>query len=377
MKNRFLYILASCLLCACGSDSVEDEVNPPTPTATSVDVVLLTEIQTKSATVSRLFKDGDAMSVVAKAYSGTNADAFAPMAKATYGGGKWTMQPPVKLEEGQHTFIYALAPYLESLPSDLSKIPLDLTRQADVLYSGNSVPVSYTTYTAKLTMKHALALISLNIDSQGYTGQGTLQSITVEGEPIYTKATMNIENGKLSGTEQGSLTATPNLKVKAGGWSGDLPRLWTVPFTNKSETVTLTAVIDGKQYTTLFPEVEMRGGYQYIFRLVLTGYGLVFIPEQTETLSLNQDDDSMKGLEGYGLLRITHIATAFTLPALTGDNVFGSVSWGDDSQENYSYNLHHEYGTETAKEVTIESWNTTGFELKTLEGITCIDVGDY
>ena len=375
---RKLIVLNICtmavLLGSCSSDSKEPD--NPEPVTKDVNVEIITDILTK-ATVTNQYTEGDQMNVVAKAYNKPNADAFCTPSKATMKGGRWNLQPSITLQEGEHTFIYALSPYQESLPEDLSEIPIDISRQLDILYSGNSVPVSHTTYTAKLTMKHALALVSFNIKSQGYSGKGELQKLSVDGNVIFSQATLNIENGKLKGTRQGPLSVSVNKAILTGGWPDELPRIWVMPFVTKSETATLEATIDGKKRSIRFPEIEMRGGYQYIFHLILTDYGITFIPDQTETISLNQEQDEMKALEGYGLIRIGHQASEFTLPTLLGDNVFGSVTWGVQSGDNYAFGLTHTYGTDARKEVVIESWNTTGFEMNQIEGITSIDISGY
>ena len=38
----------------------------------------------------------------------------------------------------------------------------------------------------------------------------------------------------------------------------------------------------------------MKGGYQYLFRVVLTQQGITFLADQTETVSLNNQTDEMK-----------------------------------------------------------------------------------
>ena len=78
------------------------------------------------------------------------------------------------------------------------------------------------------------------------------------------------------------------------GWTDDLPQMWVIPFSTKGKPATLTAVIDGKTYVVGFPEVEMRTGFQYKFRLVLTDTGLVFVPAMTEEVSLNAEGDEMQ-----------------------------------------------------------------------------------
>lgn len=368
--NKYIYYIASCLLIlqACG----DDPKAPIDPEVEKVTVGIVTEVLTKAA-VTTEFGNGDQMNVYAKTYGKIDAPDFVANIKATYTNGKWDINPPIKLSEGEKTFIYAIAPYNDKI-TNLASIPIDIADQQDVLYSGNFVPVTYTSNQGKLTMKHALALTSYNISKEGYSGAGVLKKIGFSGEVVYTKGTMNIENGKIAGTEKGSFTLNSNKQIVANGWSDNLPRIWSIPFSTIATTATLKVVIDDKEYDATFPEIEMKSGFQYIFRLILTNYGLEFIPDQTQTISLNQESDQMSALEGHAILKITHRNALFDLPLLTGDNVFGFVNWGDNTSDSYSVNASHNYSGSGEKEVVIESWNSTGFEMKNLIGVETIDL---
>lgn len=356
----------------CSSDPNEE----PLPADDSkVTVMIATQVQTKATVVTQL-GDGDAMNVFAKSYNKIDAPDLAPDIKATHEQGAWKMVPEVKLAQGENAFIYAVAPY-SAENTNPQAIVVDVTRQEDVLYSGSYVPVSYTTYTAKLTMKHALALVSLNICNQGYSGKGVLQSLSLSGEKVYTKGTMNIESGKVTGTGQTAFSVACEKTIQTAGWSEEYPRIWSIPFSTKVDRAMLQARIDGKSYEARLPEVEMNGGFQYIFRLVLTDYGLEFIPDQTETISLNIDTDRIGELKDYGVLKIAHSSSRFALPVLGGDNVFGSVDWGDGEKSAYSMDGIHTYAGNTTNQLLIESWNSSGFTLKDMVGVEVVDVSQY
>ena len=121
----------------------------------------------------------------------------------------------------------------------------------------------------------------------------------------------------------------------------------------------------------------MKSGFQYIFRMVLTDYGLEFIPNQTQTISLSVETDQPEELEGYGVLQITHSASTFVVPELTGDNVFGSVLWGDGATSTYRVGEEHSYTQENSKALSVETWNSNGFKLKNLIGVESIDISQY
>lgn len=368
----FSIAIGASLLCSCGSDGGDDP-NPPS-TDEDVTVTITTEVLTK-ANVTTTLGSGDAMNVFPKTFGRIDAPNMVDNVKATCSGANWTMTPEVKLSKGKNAFIYAVAPY-NAAYTDASAIPVDIAEQIDLLYSGAYVPVSYTTHNAKLTMKHALSLATFNISAQGYSGSGLLTKVSISGDKVYTKGTMSIDNGKIAGTSQETFTLNVNKTVKAEGWSTELPQLWQIPFSTKVDKATLSVVIDGKTYNVAFPEVEMKSGFQYIFRMVLTDYGLEFIPGAVETISLNIEEDSMSQLNGYGVLSLDFSGTELVIPTFTGDDVFGTVSWGDGAADSYTPGLTHTFATASST-VVIESWNSTGFELNDLSGIDTIDLTAY
>lgn len=376
MWKKLIYIIGLSLpfaFQACSDD--EPGTDSGEGGGTQVEVIITTEVETKATVVTAL-GDGDEMNVYAKTYGDIEAADLVENVVATNTGGTWTLEPAVRISEGGRAFLYAVSPYSAD-NTDPAAIPVDISAQEDVLYSGSFVPVTYTTHTARLNMKHALMLLTFNILKQGYTGNGTLQSLSVAGEPVYTSGTMNVSNGKIVGTGKDVFVASAEKVLTGEGWTEDLPRFWAIPFSTQGQEAVLTAVVDGKSYEARFPDLEMKGGFQYIFRLVMTANGLQFIPGQLETVSLNLSDDQPEALEGYGVLTLTHSSTDFVLPLLTGDNVFGTVDWGDGNSGGYEIGGGHAYATGGAWETIIESWNSTGFELSTLNGIEEIDLSGY
>lgn len=358
--------------CKSNDDGSDEPANDDT-----VTVGITTQVITRS-TVTTELGNGAAMNVFAKTYGRPDAPDMVSGIKAVNNNGTWTLTPEVKLKKGQNAFIYAVAPY-DAANTDVTAIPVDITKQIDLLYSGEYVPVSFTTHTAKLNMKHALALATFNIASQGYSGEGMLNSISINGELVYTRGTMSAATGKITPIGKDDFSISLAKKISSTGWTQELPRMWTIPFSTKVKEATLIANIDGKTYTAKFPEVEMKSGYQYIFRMVLTNFGLEFIVDQVETISLNQSDDSMTQLEGYGVISMTVSAstTSFGVPSFSGDNVFGTIDWGDGNASSYKVGEEHAFTTQGAHQVAIESWNSTGFELENLSGVEVIDISQY
>lgn len=376
--NGCTALLVVALMTACsdkGGDS-PDTGNTGTPDDDqTVAVGITTEVITR-ANVTTEFTSGAEMNIYPKTYGRLDAPNMVENVKATMGASGWTIAPEIRIKKGQNAFLYAVAPF-NAAYTDPAAIPVNVTEQVDLLYSGEYVPASFTTHNVKLNMKHALALATFNIASQGYSGAGTLTSLGISGEEVYTSGKMNVSTGKITVEGKDPLNVGVSNTVAAGGWNSDLPRLWVIPFSTKGKPATLTAVIDGKSYVIDFPEVEMRTGFQYVFHLVLTNTGLVFIPSMTETVSLNVADDAMEAMEGYGVLKFGFTGSTFTFPYFTGDNVFGTILPASGAGASYAIGGSLDLATPDTKDIVVETWNSTGFELNNLEGIESIDISGY
>lgn len=375
IRNKYIFgALALVMLASC-SDKKDD----PKPSGDTVTVTFTTNvtINTKADLIKEL-TEGQEMNAYVKAFGSIDAQDLVSNVKAVNKAGTWNMTPEVKINKDQNAFIYAAYPYNEAA-TDPKAIPVDVTKQADVLYSGQFVPASFTTNHVKLNMKHALSMVALNIKKEGYSGEGLITGIAIEGKNIIaTKGTMNVSSGKITPTEYGKLSVT-GMKYVAGndGISGALPAIWAIPFTvNDISDATVTVTIDGKEYKAGLPAIDMHTGWQYVFRAVLTQNGLVFVPNGVEEYALNRADDEMGPLEGYGVLNFNFSGTDFLFPAFTGDGIFGNVKTGSGKTVNFSIggSLTGLSGNEV---ITVETWNTTGFEIRSFEGIDAIDMSGY
>ena len=187
---------------------------------------------------------------------------------------------------------------------------------------------------------------------------------------------MSVNTGKITGTGKEQYTHSVSKTINSAGWESDLPQLWVIPFSTKGKPASLTATIDGRTYVVNFPEVEMRTGFQYKFRLVLSDNGLVFVRAMTEEVSLNVSGDDMQPMEGYGVLKFDFTGATFKFPYFTGDNVFGSILSGNHGAS-YIIGGSMDIPDAGTKQVVLETWNSTGFELNDLEGIETIDISNY
>lgn len=374
-NKKYTSLLSIALVGIVASACSDDKKGGDDPVPTGNLVTIETEVYTKSATPTLELKDGATMNVYIKNGTQIGAPDYMPAVKATNSGGQWTTNPEIRLPEGKTVCLYAVAPYSEA-NTDPKAIAIDTKDQIDVLYSGDYVPVSSQTTHAKFRMKHALSLMSFNISYSGSGDAGTLTSISVAGQNVYTTGTLNVETGKITTTGNTQVTVATNNKIQASGWTKDLPGIWVIPFESADNAVNLTANIDGKTYVAIVPSVNIKQGFRYVFHLVLTPNGLVFDPSATEEISLNVFDDTMRPMEGYGALKFGFTGTDFSYPFFDGNEVFGNVKSGS-AQANFTTGGKFTVPGSGNREVIVETWNSQGFELPNLEGIESIDISAY
>lgn len=380
IKNIYIaaaVALAGAALASCSS-SKDEPLNPGGNSGDGQLVTIRTNIviNTKSALIKE-FGEGQAMNVYAKAYGALDAADLVSGVKATRQGTNWTMSPEVRVKDGQNVFLYAFYPY-NSSNTDPTKIPVDINTQTDYLYSGNYVPASFTTHTVTLNMKHAQSMIAFNVKQSGYSGEGHITSIKLTSDKyIVTAGTLNVGSGTIAATGYGAVAAQVSATAGAQGISGVLPAIWVAPFNtlNTGATVTAVLTIDGKEYSVALPEVSAQKGWQYIFHCVLTKNGLAVVPEATEQYALDMSDDQFNELVGYGVVKFSHKGGAdFVFPSFEGNNIFGNVVVNDKS---YNYSEGSKAAVDKAGEITVETWNSTGFNLGTIDKVDRIDLSGY
>lgn len=381
IKNIYIaaaVAIAGGMLASCSSS--KDEPNGGN-TGNSGDGQLVTirtnvVLNTKSALIKE-FSEGQAMNVYAKAYGSIDAVDLVSGVKATRQGANWVMSPEVRVKDGQNVFLFAYYPYSAS-NTDPTKIPVDINTQTDFLYSGNYVPASFTTHTVTLNMKHAQAMVAFNVKKSGYSGEGHITSIKlVSDKYIVSKGTLNVTSGNITATEYGTVAAPVSAIAGDQGINGVLPAVWAAPFNtlNTGANVTAVLTIDGREYSVALPEVSALKGWQYVFHCVLTKNGLAVVPEATEEYALDMSDDEFSQLSGYGVVTFGHSGGAeFAFPTFEGNNIFGNVVVDNKS---YNYAEGSKASVEKAGDITVETWNSTGFHLGTINKVDRIDISSY
>lgn len=377
INNKYISMMAiaafGLAMTACG-DKNGDEPNPDGGNTDGKEIVIQADVYTRADKKLQL-TTGDDMIVFVKSAGSIQAADFQKPVKATLNGTTWSTDPKIRIKEGQTLFFYAVSPY-NAAYTNPTEIPVNTKDQIDLLYSGEFAPASFQTNTIKFSMKHALALCSFNIMYQGNGTGGDLTSLSVHGETVHTTGTMNVETGKIKAQTNEQVTVQTKKTVSATGWKEDLPGVWIIPFDNAGEKAQLTAVIGGKTFTLAMPAINMKPGYQYIFHLIMTPNGLTLDTSATDEISLNVGNDAMAEMVGFGTLKFGFSGSEFIHPIFDGNQVFGNVASGT-TYATFAPGAKTAIPGSGTREVIVETWNSHGFEVTSLENIESIDISGY
>ncbi len=379
LTKKYIWALMALSTLTLASCSDKEEPGPGDNTGDGVEIGIRTSVTLNTnASLIEDLTDGHEMNVWIDVTNAMGATVQTEQLHAVNRGGQWQLDKSVYLTKGQAADVYAVYPYVAGTV-DRKAVPVDIASQTDLLYSGSAANASFNSNIVTLKMKHALSMLSVNIKKEGYGGEGKVTRMAVNGgDLIATKGTLNVTNGKIAVTETGALAANVNVTAGASGINGALPSLWVVPFNSKDKSpVKITLTIDGKDYNVDLPEVTMSTGWQYVFHAVLTSNGLVFVPNATEEYPLNKDDDQIGELIGHGVIGFTFAGSEFVFPVFSGDNVYGSITAADGSTASYSIGGTMRLNSSNSQNVTVETWNSNGFELHSLDGIEAIDLSNY
>lgn len=74
---------------------------------------------------------------------------------------------------------------------------------------------------------------------------------------------------------------------------------------------------------------------------------------------------------------IVHTNQEYTIPNIIGNDVWGTIFWGDDKEEDYNVKLSHKYTDSTEHKVNIEVWNAEEIIIPKITNIKEIDLSEF
>lgn len=363
MKKYSIYLLAAAaalLSTACGSGSESVDAAP--------EVTFTTEI-TRVGALTEL-PDGAQMNVyLAKGSTISRTD---EMRLAVRTGGVFKGSPAITLKPEEEYRLFAIYPY-EKEAVDPTVYPVTVASQTDYLYSGASAPVTYQKPSATVTMRHAMAMIALDIRS--YVG-GRLQAVSIDHSAFPTEGTLRVSSGRITATKFGAYTLTCNIPLSQAGGTGNDASFFVIPFTAGAD-MQLTLTVDGKNYACTLPAMAFDRSQKYLLHLNLTEGGLALMADRTEVISLDEPGDGQPS-ESYSLLRVTHTGETFSAPTAEGTGLYGFIHWGDETGCAYdAATPPHVYGSVQTRVVTLDLWNAESVQLESLSGVSEIDFSKF
>ena len=360
IRNAALLLVAPLMATGC-SDS--------TPAAKPSEVTLSIDVKTR-ANITNSLDDANTLSVFSSLYTSRQLTSSARI-EFTRQGTVWrASSSSLMLEPEQYAELLAVYPATGATSAEA--ISVSLAQQQDVLF-GEKAKSTYEQPDVRITMNHALCLFSFNILRESGSPSTQITSISLLDAP--SQGTLQLSTGTVTASHTGDYTLKTTKALSEKGWSNDLPSIFALPVL--TEKAKISVQTDQGKFSCDLPVESYQQGYQYIFHLALTNRGLTLFKNDTQKVSLNQQEDAMQ-VGAYGVLQITHTSNPFTVPTFGASASFAAnILWGDSSSEGYAEGATHTYATTGAQTVTIESWGAESVTLPTLADVEEIDFSQF
>ena len=336
MQSKIIILIAGVLLAAVGCNK-QEEFDSETAGKGSVSLEIA-EVN-PAALLTRAVVDGEtfpqdghiglflyADAAASQAYSDgyANVDYSYNSTKE-----KWTASPSIKVGSTPG-YLYGYYPYkagTQQQPVNIKAIPVVSSLNGDdVMYVAKQDPVTdQTAGNVSVTMKHALARVSLTIVNNGYTGDAKLQSIKFSGATIAPYGTLNAVDGTITATMTSVTLTVPSEKRQISS-EGTVFECLLVPLTEfvvHKQSVKLTLTIDGQTKTV--------------------NLDIILASDVKSSIELNLDDS--------GLSVASVIADNSQVVEVNGHKVTAAVE--SDVQGNILVNAYEEAGTVKIRAISI------------------------
>ena len=176
---------------------------------------------------------------------------------------KWQGEETIYLSATEG-YCYGYYPY-SLTANDITQIPVSTASQTDYLYA-TPKQVDINNKNVNLNMKHALSAIRLALKRGTYTGTGKITAVSVTSTGLGTTGTLNATTGKVTASGTGTAIAvTTDIDLTTTEQNADII---VVPTSNEAN-LTLTATIDGKDYTTPASAINIEQGKCYTYTVTI------------------------------------------------------------------------------------------------------------
>lgn len=329
--------------------------------------------ETRAVVKGTNFAEGDHIGLFVLDGDGKSYTENSMNQQVTYSNNTWVMQNDIVLSGNLSPYIYAFYPHFDvgdyiTGPKDV-KIPINLTPnlyndvsgQADWMYANILLTQGNT---AKLTFRHALARVTLQLkrgteeQGDGFLSLVRMQNATKynastnevmgKGKKLQTYGIMSLSDGTIEtyGEENANIELGTELVLSEDAQSIDILVIPTAPngqlCTPEEGTtgggIEVLFTIDGKQYRVDLGIPTWHAGQQYIYPITINRNSAEVTPELTPTEGEYVD----LGLPSGTLWASCNVG------ANSPEEAGGYYAWGEtDEKENYSWDTYN-WGTETS-----------------------------
>lgn len=274
--------------------------------------------ETRAVVTSTNFSEGDRVGLFVLDDGGQYYADNAMNQPATYNASGWSMENEIVLSKEKTPYVFAVYPYYGSadyIPVDINmRMSINIAPnqyegiegQADWMYA-NALPLEGNT--AKLTFRHALARVTLQLkrgaeeQGDGYLSLVRMQNATKynastneemgKGKKLQTYGIMSLSDGTIEtyGEENANIELATELVLSEDAQSIDILVIPTAPngqlCTPEEGTtgggIEVLFTIDGKQYRVDLGVPTWHAGQQYIYPITINRNSAEVTPELTPT----------------------------------------------------------------------------------------------
>lgn len=240
-----------------------------------------------------------------------------------YSNGKtlWTAEKPIMLS-GTSGTLYGYFPY-DSSVTDIREIPVESSLDGtDYMYADPVADVCISKRTVALSLRHALARISLKFVKDGtFPGEGKISSISLSGGSVAESGTMDATDGSIA-ADAGTVTFTLPCEDRITE-QGTVEECLIVPASSASASgLKMTCIIDSQEFTLPLEGIDIKKGVHSSVTINVSNIGLCI----RENTSGEESTDVISVRTAQG----RNVTIRLSQETIENDIIMGAYPDGDD-----------------------------------------------
>ncbi len=270
--KKYLCMMAAIFLALGISSCADKSETPEDSTKVPMSIQVTNELTTRAPIYDASLPNNASIGVTL--VNDSNENAYDNV--GTYANNEWTLSgsswstAPVPMLSGTEGKAVAYYPY-DADCDDYEAIPVESATQTDYMYSGWSNVVNNADPQANFVMKHALALVRINLKiAANYTGDSVASEVSISSNSFMAAADLDAVTGVLDNKTGAGAEHTKtglNLTLNTAGTNVDF---LVIPADGALQPITCEATIGGKNYTAQFTPSTLAQGKIHTYTLTLS-----------------------------------------------------------------------------------------------------------